>query len=56
MPKYLTITEARKNLLNLAAELIDEAIIITKYGKPVIVMVSYEHMESLLETFEILED
>lgn len=56
MPKYLTITEARKNLLNLPDELIDEPIIITKHGKPVMVTVSYEQMKSLLETLEILED
>ena len=56
MPKYLTITEARKNLLNLPDELADEPIIITKHGKPVMVTVSYEQMESLLETLEILED
>lgn len=56
MPKYLTITEARKNFLNLPDELIDEPIIITKHGKPVMVTVSYEQMESLVETLEILED
>jgi antitoxin YefM len=56
MPRYLTITEARKNLLNLPDELIDEPIIITKHGKPVMVTLSYEQMESLLETLEILED
>ena len=56
MPKYLNITEARKNLLSLPDELTDEPIIITKYGKPVMVTVSYEQMESLLETLSILED
>ncbi len=55
MPKYLTITEARNNFLSLPDELIDEPIIITKHGKPVMVTVSYEQMESLLETLEILE-
>lgn len=56
MPKYLNITEARRNLLNLPNELVDEPIIITKHGKPVMVTISYEQMESLLETLEILED
>jgi prevent-host-death family protein len=56
MSKYLTITEARKKLLTLPDELIDEPIIITKHGKPVMVTISYEQMESLLETLEILED
>lgn len=56
MTKYLTITEARKQLLGLPDKLTDEPIIITKHGKPVMVTISYEQMESLLETLEILED
>ncbi|MDJ0533863.1 MAG: type II toxin-antitoxin system Phd/YefM family antitoxin [Xenococcaceae cyanobacterium MO_207.B15] len=56
MAKYLTITEARKQLLGLPDKLTDEPIIITKHGKPVMVTISYEQMESLLETLEILGD
>lgn len=56
MAKYLTITEARKQLLGLPEEVADEPVIITKHGKPVMVTISYEQMESLLETIEILED
>lgn len=56
MTKYLTITEARKQLLGLPEKLTDEPIIITKHGKPVMVTISYEQMESLLETLEILGD
>jgi prevent-host-death family protein len=56
MAKYLTITEARKKLLGLPDQLADEPIIITKRGKPVMVTISYEQMESLLETLEILGD
>ena len=56
MAKYLTITEARKKLLGLPDELTEEPIIITKHGKPVMVTISYEQMESLLETLEILGD
>ncbi len=56
MAKYLTITEARKKLLGLPDELTEEPIIITKHGKPVMVTISYEQMESLLETLEILAD
>ncbi len=56
MAKYLTITEARKKLLGLPDELTDEPIIITRHGKPVMVTISYEQMESLLETLEILAD
>ncbi|MDJ0578047.1 MAG: type II toxin-antitoxin system Phd/YefM family antitoxin [Xenococcaceae cyanobacterium MO_234.B1] len=56
MAKYLTITEARKQLLGFPDKLTDEPIIITKHGKPVMVTISYEQMESLLETLEILGD
>lgn len=56
MAKYLTITEAKKQFLGLPDELTDEPIIITKNGKPVMVTISYEQMESLLETLEILAD
>ena len=52
----MTITEARKQLLGLPEELEDEPIVITKHGKPVMVTMSYDQMESLLETLEILQD
>jgi antitoxin YefM len=56
MSKYLTITEARQQLLELPAELENEPVIITKHGKPVMTAMSYEQFESLLETIEILSD
>jgi antitoxin YefM len=56
MAKYLTITEARKKFLSLPEQLTDEPAIVTKHGKPVMVAFSYEQIESILETLEILED
>lgn len=56
MPRRLTITEAQQQLLNLPDELIDEPIIITKDGQPVMAAISYEQLTSLLETIEILSD
>ncbi len=56
MSKYLTIAQARKEFLNLPDELINEPVIITKHGKPVMVTFSYEQIESLVETLEILND
>lgn len=56
MPKYLTITEARQQMLGLPEQLADEPMIITKRGKPVMVALSYEHFASLLETLDILSD
>lgn len=56
MSKYLTITEARRQLLDLPDELNDEPVIITKHGKPVMAALSFEQYESLLETLSILSD
>ncbi|MBE9035325.1 type II toxin-antitoxin system Phd/YefM family antitoxin [aff. Roholtiella sp. LEGE 12411] len=56
MPKYLTITEARRQLLDLPDDLKDQPVIITKHGKPVMAALSFEQFESLLETLAILSD
>ncbi|MEA5534728.1 type II toxin-antitoxin system Phd/YefM family antitoxin [Crocosphaera sp. XPORK-15E] len=56
MTKYLPITEARQKFLELADEIMDEPIIITKHGKPVMAAMSYEQFESLQETISILSD
>lgn len=56
MPKYLTITEAKQQLLDLPDELKDEAVIITRHGKPVMAALRFEQYESLLETLSILSN
>lgn len=56
MTKYLMIAKARKQLLGLPKELEREPIVITKHGKPIMVTISYDQMESLLETLEILQE
>ena len=56
MSKYLNITEARQKLLELPDELTDEPAIVTKHGKPVMAVMSYQQFESLMETLEILSD
>jgi antitoxin YefM len=56
MTKFLTITETRKQLLDLPEQLVDEPVIITKHGKPAMVALGYEHYESLMETLDILSD
>jgi antitoxin YefM len=56
MTKYLTITEARQNLLDLPDQLEDEPVIITKHGKPVMAALSFEQYESILETLCIFTD
>ncbi|NER24659.1 MAG: type II toxin-antitoxin system Phd/YefM family antitoxin [Symploca sp. SIO1B1] len=56
MPKYLTITEAQQQLPELPDKLALEPAIITKDGQPVIIALSLQQFESLLETVEILSD
>ncbi|NET61980.1 MAG: type II toxin-antitoxin system Phd/YefM family antitoxin [Symploca sp. SIO2E6] len=56
MTKYLTITEAQQQLPELPDELAWEPAIITKDGQPVIIALSLQQFESLLETVEILGD
>lgn len=56
MPKYLTIAEAQQQLPELSSKLTVEPAIITKDGKPVMIAMSLQQFESLLETVEILSD
>ena len=60
MPKTLTITEARSQLLELAETLnrppATETVTVTKRGKPLLALLPHEFFESLVETLEILGD
>ncbi len=56
MSKYLTIAEAQQKLPELADDLTGEPAIITKEGKPVMIAMSCQQFDSLLETIEILSD
>ncbi len=56
MSKRLTIAQAQQQLPNLPQELINEPIIITQDGVPVMAAKSYTHLTELLETLDILTD
>lgn len=56
MTRFLTISEARKQLLDLPETSQDEPVIITRHGKPVMAALSYEQFESLAETLDLLGD
>ncbi len=56
MPKYLTMAEAQQQLPELSAELALEPAIITQDGQPVMIAMSCEQFQSLVETMEILSD
>lgn len=56
MTRFLTISEARKQLLEMPDTLQDEPVVITRHGKPVMAAMSYEQFESVAETLELLGD
>ncbi len=56
MPKYLTIDEAKTQLIELSNQINDEPTIITKDGKPVLITFGVEQFESLIETIEVISD
>lgn len=60
MPKSLPIIEARNKLTKLPEQFEKEpetgAIAVTRRGKPVIALMSWELYESIVETLEILGD
>jgi antitoxin YefM len=56
MAKYLTVTQAQQQLPELPNELVEEPIVITQQGEPVMIAMSLEQFESLVETLEILSD
>jgi PHD/YefM family antitoxin component YafN of YafNO toxin-antitoxin module len=56
MSKRLTIAQAQQQLPNLPQELLNEPIIITQDGVPVMGAMSYTHLTELLETLDILTD
>lgn len=56
MTRFLTISEARKQLLDMPDTLQDEPVVITRHGKPVMAALSYEQFESLNETLELLNE
>ncbi len=56
MSKRLTIAQAQQQLPNLPQELLNEPILITQDGVPVMAAMSYTHLTEMLETLDILTD
>jgi len=52
----MTITNARKEFLDLPEAVQDEPLFVTKRGRPVMTMLSMDQFEGMLETIEILRD
>ena len=56
--KVVSSTEARSSLSSLLDEIedLEEHVIITRKGKPLAIMLSYEEYERLIETLDVLSD
>ena len=56
MLKYLTINQAQEQLLELSEQLTNEPAIVTQNDLPVLAVINYEQLLSLLETLDIFSD
>ncbi|NEU76778.1 type II toxin-antitoxin system Phd/YefM family antitoxin [Hassallia byssoidea VB512170] len=56
MSKYLSITEARRQLLDLPDRLNDEPVIITKHGKPVMAALSLETLSIVCDRLSLIPE
>lgn len=58
MLEAISITEARKNFLPLIDRVENELyrFMVTKHGKPVAVIISYEEYSRMVETLRLIED
>ena len=52
----MTITNARHGFLDLPEKVQEEAVFVTRHGRPVMAVLSVEQFEGMLETIEILQD
>lgn len=58
MLEAISITEARQNLLPLIERIDSELLrfMVTKHGKPVAVVISYEEYSRMVETLKMIDD
>ncbi|MDR3672261.1 MAG: type II toxin-antitoxin system Phd/YefM family antitoxin [Holophaga sp.] len=52
----MSITNARKEFLDLPDAIQDEPVFVTKRGRPVMTLLSMDQFEGMVETIEILSD
>ena len=60
MPQKMAMVDVRRNLTRLPEQLSDSpetgAVAVTRHGKPVLALMSWDLYEAILETMEILGD
>lgn len=52
----ISVSEARESFSSLIEDALEEAIILQRYGKPVVVVLGYEQYEELMEVYENSQD
>ncbi len=56
MDRYITVSEARQRFLQLVDETIEgDQVIVTKRGKPAIVLIDFERLETLKRVAQLLQ-
>lgn len=52
----ISVSEARESFSSIIEDALEEAIILQRYGKPVVVVLGYEQYEKMMETYEDAQD
>ena len=52
----ISVSEARESFSSVIEDALEEAIILQRYGKPVVVVLGYEQYEALMEVYEDSQD
>lgn len=57
MERYLTVSETRQRFLKLVDETMEgDQVIVTKHGKPAVVMIDFERLKTLQMIVELYQD
>ena len=52
----ISVSEARESFSSIIEDALEEAIILQRYGKPVVVVLGYDQYEKMMETYEDAQD
>ena len=57
MDRYVTVSEARQRFLQLVDETVEgDQVIVTKRGKPAVVLIDFERLETLKRVAQLVQD
>lgn len=52
----ISVSQARESFSSIIEDALEEAIILHRYGKPVVVVLGYDQYEKMMETYEDSQD